>query len=134
MPEYISTYFTREEVSCNCGCGFDTVAIETLEAADAYREHYGKPIIPSSVCRCVPHNKKVGGAIASYHLPRVRGKLPNGVTIFESKAMDLPVDNPKEAAKWFDENRPKISYLIYDSFVHIDSRERRYTRNLTGQN
>lgn len=130
MPEFISAYFTREEVTCRCGCGFDTVSRVTLEAADAFREWYGKPIHPSSVCRCVPHNKKVGGAKGSYHLPHVRNKLPNGITVFESKAMDLPVDDPKAAARWFEEHRPNISYLVYDNFIHIDSRKRRYTRYL----
>jgi|14_taG_2_1085336.scaffolds.fasta_scaffold20577_1 hypothetical protein len=130
MAEFISHFFTREEVACKCGCGFDAVSQEVLRPADAYREHYSKPIIPSSVCRCVPHNRKVGGAKASYHLPHVRNKLSNGVMMFESKAMDLPVDDPKAAAKWFSENYPSISFLVYPDFIHIDARKHRYTRYL----
>lgn len=134
MTDYVSKYFTRSECECRCGCGWDSVDPVILEAADAYREHYAKPIVPTSVCRCPKWNKKQGGAAASYHLPHPTAEKINGAMILRSKAMDLPIESPKEAAKWFDENRPKISYLIYENFIHIDSRERRYTRNLTSQN
>lgn len=128
MPEYISKYFTREEVTCRCGCQWDTVSQTTLNRADQYREHYGKPIKPSSVCRCVDHNKAEGGAKASQHLPHPRGKLANGVMVFESKAMDLPVSDPTAAGKWFEANAPEISFIVYKTFIHIDCRERRYRR------
>lgn len=123
MPEYISKYFTREEVQCKCGCEWDTVDPLVLDAADAYREHLGQPITPSSVCRCVDHNRRVGGTAGSYHMPRKRGKLANGVTILESKAMDLPLANPRAAGEWFKANRPSISFIVYKTFIHIDSRK-----------
>lgn len=125
---YVSRFFTKAEVQCKCGkCGFDTISVITLEAADALREWYGKPIIPTSVCRCVVHNKKIGGAKASYHLPHYRGRLKNGLPVFESKAMDLPVDDPAEAGRWLDKHKKHISWIAYKTFIHIDCRENRYT-------
>jgi hypothetical protein len=51
MPK-ISKHFTRAEVACKCGCGFDSMDIETLKIADEARDFANEGITPSSACRC----------------------------------------------------------------------------------
>lgn len=130
---YLSKYFTQSEITCKCGCGLANMHQSTLNIADAVREWYGKPIVPTSGCRCPRHNKSVGGSAASYHLPHPTNEFVNGVMVLRSRAMDLPMDDPKACAKWLDANYPDISYLVYNDFIHIDTRDRRYTRYMTGE-
>lgn len=92
----------------------------TLDAANGLRAYLGVPIKVNSGCRCVDHNKAIGGATASWHMPRIDKVL--GRKFFTSFAMDLAVDNPAEAAYWLKENYPAINVIVYDSFIHIDAR------------
>lgn len=105
----ISRHFTREEIACNCRCGFDTMDIITLEIADDARDFVGEPITPSSGCRCVSHNASVGGADNSQHV--------------QARAMDLPVSNPKALYDYLCKKYPgKYGFGLYKTFVHVDSR------------
>lgn len=105
----ISKYFTRAEVSCKCGCGFDSMDIETLKVADEAREYVGAPISPSSACRCHKHNKRVGGSKSSLHK--------------KARAMDLPVSDPKALYEYLDNKYPdRYGLGLYSTFVHIDTR------------
>lgn len=105
----ISKYFTREEVACKCGCGFDTADVETLMVADEAREFVGHSITPSSCCRCSEHNKKVGGAAKSQHVL--------------GRAMDLPVKDPKALYDYLDKKYPgRYGFGLYNTFVHIDTK------------
>ena len=66
-------YFTRDEAFIGCPCGkcggFPVEPTETLiRAADAVREHFGAPLIPTSTVRCPEHNAVVGGVKTSRHL------------------------------------------------------------------
>lgn len=63
-------YFTRDEpyIACPCGkCGgFPVEPVERLMLnADAIREHFGKPLIPSSTVRCAAHNASLPGSAAN---------------------------------------------------------------------
>ena len=105
----ISKHFTREEIACKCGCGFDTIDIITLQLADEVREFCGHSITPSSGCRCASYNARVGGADNSQHV--------------QARAIDLPVKNPKELFDYLCEKYPgKYGFGLYPTFVHIDSR------------
>jgi hypothetical protein len=68
----VSKYFSVWEVECHCGCGFAQSQQKHLDAMDEWREKIGKPILTrweggGSFCRCVAHNKKVGGETGSFH-------------------------------------------------------------------
>jgi len=105
----ISKYFTRDEIACKCACGFDSMDVITLQIADDAREFVNEPITPSSGCRCVSHNRSVGGAKNSQHV--------------QARAIDLPVSNPKALYDYLCDKYPnKHGFGLYDSFVHIDSR------------
>jgi len=66
--------FSRSEFTCKCGCGFDDISLELVNELQTFRNLLwittGKPhkIRIESGCRCVPHNKSVGGATNSAHL------------------------------------------------------------------
>jgi len=111
-------YFNPSEYACNDGCGFSVMHPYTLEAANGYRHYIGVPVKVTSGCRCPSHNKAVGGAPASWHMPRYK----DGEMI--SWAMDLKVDSPQEAADWMAVNYPDINVIVYNTFIHIDSRNR----------
>ena len=64
----LSKNFTSEEFACKCGCGYDTPNPELIRMLQAARDMYGKPIRITSGCRCIKHNRNVGGASNSAHL------------------------------------------------------------------
>ncbi len=108
MPK-ISKHFTRAEVACKCGCGYDSMDGETLMVADEARDFANEPITPSSGCRCSKHNKRVGGSENSQH-PKAR-------------AIDLPVSNPKALYKHLCKKYPnQYGFGLYNTFVHVDTR------------
>ena len=105
----LSTYFTRAEMACKCGCGFDTMDYETLKLADECRWFVGHPITPSSAARCANHNANIGGAKDSQHVL--------------SRAIDLPVNDPKALYNYLCEKYPdRYGFGLYKTFVHIDTR------------
>lgn len=61
-------YFSKAELRCKCGC--DRVEIDMRFAAllPALRQLWGRPLTPTSVCRCPKHNQAVGGHPTSLHL------------------------------------------------------------------
>jgi len=107
----LSKYFSRYEMACKCGCGLDTMDIETLRIADEVREFVGVSITPGSAARCFVYNRSnaVGSNDNSQH-PRCR-------------AMDLPVPNPRKVYKWLCDKYPgQYGFGLYATFVHIDTR------------
>ena len=64
----ISRNFHRSEFACKCGCGFDDINLRLVEFCQEIRDRSGEPLKINSGCRCVIHNKSVGGVYNSYHL------------------------------------------------------------------
>ena len=105
----ISKYFTRYEIACKCGCGLDSMDVETLKVADEVRSFVGKSITPSSGARCLRHNLAEGSDSTSQHV--------------KCRAMDLPVEHPTAVYDWLCAKYPdKYGFGVYQSFVHIDTR------------
>lgn len=105
----LSKHFSRHEIACKCGCGFNSMDAETLRVADEVRDFVGKPITPSSGARCPAYNRKVGGVSFSQHVL--------------ARAMDLPVDNPREVYAYLHQKYPdRYGLGLYRTFVHIDTR------------
>ena len=108
---FLSTYFKRSEFACKCGCGFDAVDVELLDVLEYLREHFNRPVVINSACRCEAHNRFVKGAKNSIH---VRGK-----------AADVRVQGiePAEVATYLEQKYPdKYGIGRYPSFTHIDVR------------
>lgn len=111
MPrDDISTHFRRREFACQCGCGFDTVDLETLMLLEDIRTHFNAPVVINSGCRCAEHNRRVGGAVASQHLL--------------GRAADIRVQGiePAVVATYVETQHPGASVGRYATFTHVDTR------------
>lgn len=111
MPVKISPHFTMEEFACRCGCGFKNIVPELLYALECVREHFGRPVVVNSACRCEKHNRAEGGKPNSMHL--------------YGKAADIGVRGvpPSEVADYCDSligDRGGVGR--YSTFTHIDVR------------
>jgi len=107
----INRYFTREEVSCKCGCGFDVIDAETLNVITAVRERFDSPVYILSAARCSKHNAVIGGASRSKHLT--------------GRAVDIRVKDvaPIEVYSYLDKvHSDRYGLGFYDSFTHLDTR------------
>ena len=107
----LNKYFSRSEFSCKCGCGFETVDIELLRVLTVVREHFNAPVTINSACRCVKHNKSVGGAKGSKHLLGI--------------AADIVVKGvaPEEVYRFLNNYAGnKYGLGLYGSFNHFDVR------------
>ena len=100
---------SRWEFECQCGCGYDSVDFELVNAVQGAREHFDAPVTINSGCRCVSHNKAIGGHPKSKHM--------------EAKAADVVYKNvrPELVASYFNRLYPtKYGIGDYATFTHID--------------
>lgn len=64
----LSKNFKREEFTCSCGCGFDTVDAELITVLQNVADHFEKAVIITGGNRCNWKNKRTEGAAnKSYH-------------------------------------------------------------------
>lgn len=107
-------YFTKDEpgIACPCGkCGgFPVEPVERLMLnADSVREHFGKPMTPSSTVRCDSHNASLKESAAnSLHK--------------KGKAMDFGIPGVTAATiVGYVRTLPDVDecYAIDDSYVHM---------------
>ena len=106
----ISKHFTRWEFECKCGCGYDTVDTQLIATLEAVREHFGRPVVITSGCRCEAYNERVGGSKKSQH------KL--------GRAADIVIKNvdPQDVYEWLDIHNTNGGVGDYSTFTHLDSR------------
>ena len=115
MSEWRNEYFQRAEFACQCGCGFDTVDYELLRCLTYIREHFEKPVIINSACRCESHNAAVGGSDNSQHLV--------------GRAADIRVSGIEPAiVQELAHNMECGGVGSYDTFTHIDTRSNAQAR------
>lgn len=111
MSAKLSPHFARREFACKCGCGFDTVDIETLAVLEDVRTHFNAPVTVSSGCRCPVHNQRVGGSAHSQHVL--------------GRAADITVKGvpPAIVYGYVDgKYRGRYGFGQYKTFTHIDTR------------
>lgn len=103
-------FFERSEFACKCGCGFDTVDVDTLTVLNKVRAHFNKPTTITSGCRCYKYNVKVGGSAKSQH-------------VF-ARAADIKVEDvePKDVADYVDSLMVAGGIGRYKTFTHVDTR------------
>lgn len=61
-------HFKKNEFTCKCGCKLNNTDLDLVKVLDSIRDHFNRPIIISSGCRCTKHNREVGGVRNSKHL------------------------------------------------------------------
>lgn len=115
---------SRNELACRCGCGFDSMDVETIEAVQdacryfADRLHVDRVTLRiNSAARCLEYNRK----------PAAEGGPGSNDTSQHTKAraMDIRIEgvSPAELYHYFDTKYPgKYGVGLYASFVHIDTR------------
>lgn len=64
----ISEHFSTYEITCQCGCGHMIVNPLMLYRLELVRSFALFPMQINSWCRCVEHNKAVGGVDDSEHI------------------------------------------------------------------
>jgi len=107
-----SKYFNREEFTCKCGCGFNSVDAELLTVLEELREEFDSPVTINSGCRCVGYNKLVGGSAESQHtLARAADIVVAGV-------------HPQDVYLALEATYPEQYGMgNYNTFTHIDTRD-----------
>lgn len=117
----LSSHFLRKEFVCHgmsgggghaeTLCGYDFVDVLLIDVLENVRDHFDKPIIITSGCRCPTHNKSVGGSLKSQHIL--------------GKAADFRVIgvSVKEVADYLETKYPS-EYGIgrYNGRIHVDVR------------
>ena len=101
-------HFNKNEFACKCSCGLNCIDRELVEKLDFAREIAGVPFVINSACRCLKHNKEVGGVSDSSHLKGV--------------AVDIAIKNSSHRFKVL------VALLgagfnrigIYRNFIHVD--------------
>lgn len=111
----LSANFSKSEFACHCGCGFDDVSRNLVNALQSLRIALDEPIHILSGCRCKTHNAKVRGKPHSYHLI--------------GKAADIQIGgiSPASLYDFIDENADilgigGIGLYSKQGFVHVDVR------------
>jgi len=107
----ITSNLSRNEFACKCGCGFDSMDVETIWVVQDVCDHFGCSVTITSANRCPAHNAKVGGAKTSQHL--------------YSRAMDCKFSKIEpEAVHQYLLNKyeGRFGFGLYNTFNHIDTR------------
>lgn len=110
----LSKHFNSSEFACKCGCGFDSISRDLVEVLEDLRETYGFPVMINSGCRCLKHNKTVGGEPNSKHM--------------EGIAADIVVKglSPAKVYQYLDSKyKDTFGIGLYKTWVHIDTRTRK---------
>jgi len=109
LQEEVIPNFTYYEVSCNCGCGLVILQWDLLTSLHAVRVEYGRPIEPTSWCRCWEWNIHEGGKRYSYHR--------------FGKAVDLKPKYEDMSQRFIQICMRHFPFvLIYSTFTHNDIR------------
>lgn len=120
----LSKNLSRWEIACKCGCGFDSMDIETInviqECCDNFASKLGKAkvvLVVHSGCRCFAWNDHVGGEDGSKHLI--------------ARAIDFHIEGVPngEVYKYLDKKYiAKYGIGLYSWGVHLDTRTGRSKR------
>ena len=119
----IGRYFKESEFECPC-CKQSSPSTRLVSILDTARTQLG-PLRINSSYRCEQHNKAVGGAVNSLHLPQKDGRvLAADVTYADTgkrhgeHMLRLYITLENIARRY---NEP-YGLGLYSTFVHIDTR------------
>jgi hypothetical protein len=120
------SHFDIQEMSCHCGCKEYRMGQNIIDCLEKYRIKLDIPVIISRGVSCEKHNKKIGGASKSEHLPISQASdinvltmneedmFNNGLDIFRRMGLycvrgNLHVDTKDETLYWFRKMKKTIS-------------------------
>ncbi|MDP3533732.1 MAG: D-Ala-D-Ala carboxypeptidase family metallohydrolase [Alphaproteobacteria bacterium] len=109
--------FSAQELKCK-GSGGIRLARGFAEHLIDLREAFGQPMRVLSCCRSTNYNKKVGGALKSFHIYDDPNLPANGTC-----AIDIATPNIIEKDRLFHLAKSKgWSIGVYKNFLHLDRR------------
>lgn len=118
---YVSDNFKASEFYCHCAykdCNAkddELIDPSLVMVLQDVREHFGKPIQITSGLRCRQHNKVVGGAVSSRHVPEYGGYAAD----FKVKGI-----NADDVAEYLEKKYPtKYGIGRYRGRTHLDTRQ-----------
>ena len=107
------SYFSKDEIQCNCGCGANNISDEYLSMLTDARIIAGIPFAMSSMCRCPERNASEGGKPTSSHI---------STEDIECKAGDIKCTSSRNrsiiVAALIEAGFTRIG--IGDDFIHAD--------------
>ena len=109
MDKRLTKNFLYSEFTCKCGCGFNVIQLEFVRRLQMIRTLIRRPLTVVSGCRCIRHNRRVGGAKKSRHL--------RGIAV-DVRAIGL---TPKQIAR-IARSLGFGGIWIGKTFVHLDFR------------
>jgi uncharacterized protein YcbK (DUF882 family) len=119
----LKEYFTDPELACRCGCGL-LPPESSVERLYALRMLYHKAMNITSGARCLKHNKAVGGATGSTHLPE---KDRSGdAKSWGGQGFDIRISSRQEAAE-IEALALQCGFRGFgyaNTFIHIDDANR----------
>lgn len=114
----VSKNISRHELACHCGCGFDSMDVETIKVVQDCCAHFEKELccdkvvlIVNSASRCFGYNSSIGSNDNSQH-PKAR-------------AIDFQIVgvSPQMIYSYLSEaHQNKYGIGLYQTFVHLDTR------------
>lgn len=112
-------FFTADELACKC-CGLIKLDIHFAVHAPLLRLKWGRPLYPSSVCRCPRHNADEGGHVRSLHLTENPKHPTDGTAGMDVKWRNWPLEEKLRFARlaW----RLGWAVGLHDGFCHVDRR------------
>ena len=121
---FLSPNFQVKEFASKDGADEVKIDLDLIPVVQRFRDYVESPVIISSAFRTAAHNAAVGGAPSSYH-------------VF-GRALDIPFSNnyryltSRELMARFFNTLGVKGIIIYQTFVHIDSRNSKYHATNTG--
>jgi hypothetical protein len=119
MSTWTSTlpYFPAHEIACKC-CGVIKIDLEFAAMVPALRAAWGKPLTPTSFCRCPAHNVKVGGHQTSFHLTENPKWKTAGSMAVDIAWRDWPTAEKLRFARIAHTFGLRVG--LHDGFCHLD--------------
>jgi len=117
---WVGQHFQAKEFRCPC-CGLNEVHPKIVTILDRIRKDIGTPLRISSGVRCPTHNRSVGGASQSYHLPQDDGKGYAADFTFARGMMKIPI-NIARLYTMASDSADVGGAILYPTWVHIDVR------------
>ena len=119
----VGQYFNSSEFACAC-CKQSNPSQLLVSILDAVRKRLGVPLRISSGVRCESHNKSIGGASQSWHIPRDGVGYAADITYSDASKrhgehiLRLYIEIENEAG------RRDVSFGLglYSGWVHFDTR------------
>jgi uncharacterized protein YcbK (DUF882 family) len=112
--------FERWEFACGCGCGFDTVDVETIFVQEELKRWYcGRVVDVLSGCRCYEYNEKIKRLDPNYKHNTSKSQHVLG------RAVDIVVVgiDPSVVYDYLNRLYPGMYGLgNYKTFTHFDTR------------